>query len=145
MAPPNDDDLALFTERGRRLKLIVPSGAFSGVSEAWRRITKRSGVTGKSYKLLRKTGAWMTKQISGLEVSEMYLAHQEPGMNKAYAGRRWDKLDAALAEMRRQLEPMFRAGGNCGESRFQQRLYNESNGLLPFPPTPSAKRTASQT
>jgi hypothetical protein len=141
IAPPNEEDLALFTERGRRLKLIAPSGAFSGVSEAWRRIVKRSGVKG-SYKLLRKTGAWMTKQIGGLEVSEMYLAHQEPGTNKAYAGRRWDKLDAALMEMRQQLAAMFKAGGHCGDSRFRQSTYNESNGLLPFPapPKPNAFR-----
>lgn len=136
MAGPNPEDLALFTDRGRRLKCVAPSGVYSGVSEAWRLIVKRSGVPKGTYKLLRKTGAWMLKQIGGLEVSEMYLAHQEPGMNKHYAGRRWDKLDAALLEMRKQLEPMFRAGRPCGESQFEQSLFNDSNGLLPFPSPP---------
>jgi integrase len=143
IARPNPDDLALFTERGRRLKSVAPSGVYSGVSEAWRVIVRRSGVQG-TYKLLRKTGAWMTKQIGGLEVSEMYLAHQEPGMNKAYAGRRWDKLDVALAEMRKQLEPMLRAGGHCGEMRFRQATFNESNGFLPFPVPPNQRHADSK-
>lgn len=108
MAPPNKEDYALLTERGGRLKCICKSGVFSGVSEAWRKIMKRSGVKG-SFKRLRKTGAWMTKRIGGLEVSEMYLSHSEPGTNKHYAGREWSKLDAALVEMWRQLEPMFEA------------------------------------
>jgi integrase len=107
MADPNDDDIALFTERGRRLKSVVRSGVLSSVSQAWRLLVERSGIEPGSFKLLRKTGARMTKVIGGLEVSELYLAHQEPGQNKAYAGRRWELLDAALGEMRRQLAPMF--------------------------------------
>jgi hypothetical protein len=49
----------------------------------------------------------MAKVHGGLEVSEMYLAHAEVGMNKHYAGRDWDKLETALAVMGEQLAPMF--------------------------------------
>lgn len=69
MALPNDEDIALLTERGKRLKSVCASGAFSGISEAWRKVAKRSGVTKGSYKLLRKTGAWMTTQ-SGVTRSD---------------------------------------------------------------------------
>jgi integrase len=120
IASPNEEDIALFTAHGGRLKCVCQSGVFSGVSEAWRKIRGRSGVSG-SFKLLRKTGAWMTKRIGGLEVSEMYLSHSEPGMNKHYAGRPWDKLDAALVEMRRQLQPMFDSTKKAGAVRFRKR------------------------
>jgi integrase len=120
MAPSNPEELAILTERGRRLKEVRHVGHKDAFWQAWRQMAMRSGIKRGSPKLLRKTGAWMTKQIGGLEISEMYLAHQEPGMNKAYAGRRWDKMHAALSEMRLQLQPMFDAAIYTGDGRYSE-------------------------
>lgn len=99
--------LVCLTERGERLVEQTPTRDRDATRQAWRYILDRSGVRRLSYGKLRKTGAWMAKVIGGLEVSEMYLAHAELGMNKHYAGRDWDKLDAALTVMRGQLGAMF--------------------------------------
>lgn len=100
--------IVCLTEQGKPLIESNANGLRDSTHQAWRIISKRASVN-KSFGKLRKTGAWITKQVSGLEVSEIYLAHTEIGMNKHYAGRNWDRLNEALAEMRRQLQPMFEA------------------------------------
>lgn len=101
--------LVCLTERGEPLIDFQRDG----VHAAWRHLTVNAGVRHLSYGKLRKTGAWMTKRIGGLEVSEMYLAHVERGMNKHYAGRDWDKLDAALKIMRVEIGPMLQNVEEC--------------------------------
>jgi integrase len=103
-----DGDLALLTKTGTPLIEEFQTERRDAISQSWRWIQRRSGVKG-SFKLLRKTAATMIKQIAGLEASEMMLAHTEPGINKAYAGRQWDKLDDALMVMWKQLQAMFAA------------------------------------
>jgi len=95
--------LVCLTERGQPLLQSTITSDRDAVRQAWRYILDRSGVRRLSYGKLRKTGAWMIKVIHGLEASEMYLAHSEPGMNKHYAGRDWDKLATALSVMGEQL------------------------------------------
>lgn len=86
-------------------------GVTDSARVVWRAIRQRSGVD-KPHKLLRKTAARMAKQIGGLEISEMILAHSEGGMNKHYSGRNWEALDKATDAMRTQLESMFN-GASC--------------------------------
>jgi integrase len=108
--PPNRKGLVCLSDRGEPLLEQTPTRDRDAIRQAWRMILDRSGLPSNrrlSFGKLRKTGAWMTKTIGGLEVSEMYLAHVELGMNKHYAGRDWDKLDAALMVMRSQLSTML--------------------------------------
>ena len=50
---------------------------------------------GRSFYSLRKTGATLIEQIDPA-VTEMYLAHAEPGTKAAYAQRDWARLEKAL-------------------------------------------------
>lgn len=95
--------LVCLTERGEPLV----GHKRDSVHASWRYLTVNAKVRHMSYGKLRKTGAWMTKQLGGLEVSEMYLAHVEGGLNHHYANRDWGKLDAALTVMRSKLSPML--------------------------------------
>lgn len=106
--PSERKGLVCQTERGEPLV----DGQRDSVHAAWRYLTVNAGVRHLSYGKLRKTGAWLVKVAGGLEVSEMYLAHVEAGMNKHYAGSDWAKLDAALTVIRSQVGGMFaeRAG-----------------------------------
>ncbi len=64
------------------------------------RLLKKQGLhnTGRGFYSLRKTGASCIEKIDPL-ATEMYLAHAEPGMKKAYAQRDWDRLEKAVVEM----------------------------------------------
>ena len=108
--PPSG--IACLTERGKPLMEQTADKQRDAISIVWKRIlddAKMPKARRLSFGFLRKTGAQMVKKIGGLEVSEMYLAHNEPGLNKHYAGRSWDKLKAAMTEMRQQLQPMIDA------------------------------------
>lgn len=39
--------------------------------------------------------------------TEMYLAHAEPGMKRAYAQRNWSRLDRALKKMEKRLSDVL--------------------------------------
>lgn len=41
-------------------------------------------------------------------VTEMYLAHVEPGMKRHYAQRDWGRLDRALVKMERRLRSVLK-------------------------------------
>jgi len=101
--------LVCLTERGKPLLELTPGGCRDATQQAWRYIIERAGVRKLSFGKLRKTGSWLAKVVGGLDVSEMYLAHNEVGMNKHYAGRDWGKLDGALDTMRSQLMPLLSA------------------------------------
>ena len=60
---------------------------------------RKVGVNGgRGFSSLRDTGATMIKEIDPA-VTEMYLAHSEPGMKKHYAHRDWARLERAIWEM----------------------------------------------
>ncbi len=100
--------LVCLSEQGESLVVISPTSERDSIQAAWRNIIDRcEGVRKLSFGKLRKTGAWMIKIAGGLEASEMYLAHGEPGMNKHYAGRDWSKLENALTAMRSQVTPLL--------------------------------------
>ena len=113
MADGHAESLALLTRDGKPLLEDTKENRRNAVRPSWAYVMQQAKVTG-TFKLLRKTGARMAKAIGGLEVSEMYLSHAEPGLNKHYAGRRWDKLAEALATMHGQLLPML---GMMAESK----------------------------
>lgn len=101
-------ELAFANEAGQPLVVEAMDGRSDSIHKPWARLAKRSGVTG-TFKLLRKTAAWMTKQAADLETSEMMLSHTAGAttgagkMNRHYAGRDWQKLAGALLVIRHQL------------------------------------------
>src|SRR5439155_9845176 len=60
-----------------------------------------------SFKYLRKTGADMIRRIAGKEVAEIYLAHQDMTMARAYTNPDFKRLAKALRKMREQLVPVL--------------------------------------
>lgn len=70
------------------------------VSNTFVRLLKKQGLhnTGRGFYSLRRTGASCIEKIDPL-ATEMYLAHVEQGMKRAYAQRDWARLDRALVEM----------------------------------------------
>lgn len=101
-------ELAFVSESGQPLVVEALDGRTDSINKPWARLAKRSGVNG-TFKLLRKTAAWMTKQAADLETSEMMLSHTEGAttgagkMNRHYAGRDWHRLSEALRVVRDQL------------------------------------------
>jgi hypothetical protein len=101
-------ELALLSETRQPLVSETLDGRSDLIQKPWARLAKSADVTG-TFKLLRKTAAWMVKRVADLETSEMMLAHTEGSstntgkMNKHYAGRDWQKLAGALRTMRDQL------------------------------------------
>jgi integrase len=115
-------DLAFVSESGQPLVVEGLDGRTDSVHKPWARLAKRSGVSG-TFKLLRKTAAWMTKQAADLETSEMMLSHTEGAMtgagkmNRHYAGRDWQKLAATLLVVRNQLLAAGVLKGGPGPNR----------------------------
>ena len=50
----------------------------------------------------RQTGATLIDAIDS-DVTEMYLAHAEPGMKKAYVQRDWKRLGRALVKLEKKV------------------------------------------
>jgi hypothetical protein len=115
-------ELALLSETGMPLVAESLDGRSDLIHKPWMRLAGRADVTG-TFKLLRKTAAWMIKKIAGLETSEMMLAHIEGSasgtgkMNKHYAPRDWQKLADALLVMR---EKLLEAGVLKGDEEKEQ-------------------------
>lgn len=94
----------ILTQQDNPLVEVRETGRRDAIDQAWSSLVPRSGI-GRwlGFRFLRKTGANAVKRLGGLEESEMYLAHQEPGLNKNYANRNWDKMWACLGRFREQL------------------------------------------
>jgi len=74
------------------------------IDQSWKLLYPRVGLDRVlGFRFMRKTGADAIKRLGGLEESEMYLAHQESGLNKHYANRNWPKLWTCLERFRAQL------------------------------------------
>jgi integrase len=103
-APENRHRAWLLTRDGNELVEESRACRKDAVDQAWKALWPRTGMPGwRGHRFLRKTGANAVKKLGGLEESEMYLAHQEPGLNKHYANRNWDKMWACLGRYRAQL------------------------------------------
>jgi hypothetical protein len=103
-APANEKHLWLLTEAGNPLVDSDQMWRRDAIDKSWDSLRARSGMKRwLGYRFLRKTGASAVKRLGGLEESEMYLAHQELGLNKHYANRQWPKLWACLARYRSEL------------------------------------------
>jgi integrase len=103
-APDNAHRSWLLTREGNELVEDTRECRKDAIDQAWTALWPRSGLPGwRGHRFLRKTGANAVKKLGGLEESEMYLAHQEPGLNKHYANRNWEKMWACLDRYRAQL------------------------------------------
>lgn len=103
-APDNPDRRVLLTSRGNALVSVTKTWRRDAIKQVWSPlVNKIDGVRPLGFRFLRKTAADAMKRIGGLEVSEMFLAHREPGLNKAYANRDWSRMHRALAEYRTTL------------------------------------------
>jgi len=70
-----------------------------GIRTMFEKLRKRVGLqTGRGFYTLRKTAATEIERIDPT-VTEMFLGHVERGMKKHYAGRDWERLDAAVDRM----------------------------------------------
>ncbi len=77
---------------------------WDAIATAFHRLQKKTGVNdGRGFYCLRKTGASMIEQIDPA-ATEMYLAHVENGMKRAYAQRDWGRLEKALLGMWEQVK-----------------------------------------
>lgn len=106
----NPNDSAVVTALRKPLIQQRNMGRRDAVRKAWVDVVSALPEARRlSFKYLRKSGArlirHMADNIGGDAVAEMYLSHADSqhGILKAYSGRSWDKLAAALIEMRRQL------------------------------------------
>lgn len=103
-APQNPDQRVVMTTRNNKLVSVTRSWRRDAINQVWLPLVKSTdGVRPLGFRFLRKTSADAMKRIGGLEVSEMFLAHQEPGLNKAYANRDWPRMHRALCEYRNTL------------------------------------------
>ena len=62
---------------------------------------------GRGFHCLRKTGATMIERIDPA-ATEMYLAHVENGMKRAYAQRDWGRLERATVVMLGQVKDVLK-------------------------------------
>ncbi len=103
-AKPNDDLRWLLTLADGPLVEVTPTHRRDSIDQHWVPLLKRASVTEPlGFRFLRKTGANAIKRLGGLEESEMYLAHQEPGLNKHYANRNWQRMWSCLDRFRDEL------------------------------------------
>lgn len=102
--PENPGKLWLLTEYGNPLVETSFECRRDSVDQMWKLLCARTRLKRHlGFRFMRKTGASAIKRLGGLEESEMYLAHQEPGLNKSYANRNWDRMWACLEKFRAQL------------------------------------------
>lgn len=78
------------------------TGSNAVSSASWRLLGKVEIDGGRSFSSLRNTGASMIEEIDPA-VTEMYLAHVEPGMKRHYAQRDWGRLARALVQLGKKL------------------------------------------
>jgi len=103
-AEDNGDRRWLLTEYGNPLVEVTPRTRRDAVEQAWKTLLRRIDPNRRlGFRFLRKTGADAIKRLGTLEESEMYLAHAEPGINKAYANRNWGRMWGCLRQLRLQL------------------------------------------
>lgn len=103
-APENPELRWLLTNYGNPLVEVTPTTRRDAIEQAWKSLVERSEVERRlGFRFLRKTGADAIKRLGGLDLSEMFLSHQEPGLNKHYANRDWPKLWTCLQELRDQM------------------------------------------
>lgn len=103
-APANCDLRWLLTQDGLPLVQVNQACRRDSIDQHWKQLVVRARLgEWMGFRFLRKTGANAIKRLGGLEESEMYLAHQEPGLNKAYANRNWERLWKCLDGFRKQL------------------------------------------
>jgi len=94
----------LLTGAGKQLVEVTETHRRDSIGQSWKQLFARTpDLDWMAFRYLRKTGASAIKRLGGLEESEMYLAHQEVGLNKHYANRNWDRLWACLEQYRAQL------------------------------------------
>ncbi|MEO0511755.1 MAG: hypothetical protein AAF108_02520 [Planctomycetota bacterium] len=94
----------LLTSYGNPLVEVTRRTRRDAIEQAWKRMLSTSGIERRlGFRYLRKTGADAIKRMGSLEESEMYLSHAEPGINKVYANRNWDRMWACLQQLRAEL------------------------------------------
>ena len=106
-APANPEKRWLLSQTGLPL-VRVEEFRRDAIYEAWKRTlakTEESKVQRLGFRFLRKTAANWLKQHGGLEVSDMFLSHGEPGgeINRFYANRRWELMWESLGAFREAL------------------------------------------
>jgi integrase len=103
-APQNGELRWLLTERGNPLVEVNARTRRDAIEKHWAKLVLEAKLDRHlGFRFLRKTGADAIKRLGGLEESEMYLSHQEPGINKAYANRNWSRMWECLRQLRQQL------------------------------------------
>ncbi|MFZ2874985.1 MAG: hypothetical protein WAZ94_10955 [Phycisphaerales bacterium] len=103
-AAENGERRWLLTDYGNPLVEVTPRTRRDAVEQAWKALLQRIDPDRRlGFRFLRKTGADAIKRLGTLEESEMYLAHAEPGINKAYANRNWGRMWECLRQLRLQL------------------------------------------
>lgn len=103
-APANRDLRWLLTEDANSLVEVNAKCRRDSIDQHWKQLIARAQIGDwMGFRFLRKTGANAIKRLGGLEESEMYLAHQETGLNKAYANRNWGRMWRCLEQFRDEL------------------------------------------
>ncbi len=103
-AAANADLRWFLTDPGLPLVEVTATHRRDSVDQHWKALIKRAApMPWMGFRFLRKTGANAIKRLGGLEESEMYLAHQEAGMNKHYANRNWPRMWECLERYRLEL------------------------------------------
>lgn len=103
-AEENGERRWLLTEYGNPLVEVTPRTRRDAVEQTWKALLRRIAPDRRlGFRFLRKTGADAIKRLGTLEESEMYLAHAEVGINKAYANRNWGRMWECLRQLRLQL------------------------------------------
>lgn len=103
-APDNPERRWVLSGEGNALVEVNELCRRDAIDQAWKSLHRRVPDTRwLGFRFLRKTGADAIKRLGGLEESEMFLAHQEPGLNKAYANRNWNRMWRCLEAFRAEL------------------------------------------
>lgn len=103
-AAENGERRWLLTDYGNPLVEVTARTRRDAIEQVWKELLDETTLVRRlGFRFLRKTGADAVKRLGSLEESEMFLSHQEPGINKAYANRNWAKMWTCLRQLRLQL------------------------------------------
>ncbi len=103
-APKNAECRWLLTKHAKPFVEVNQFSRRDAIDQGWKTWRSRARLSRDlGFRFLRKTGASAVKRLGGLEESEMYLSHAEPGINKAYANRNWSRMWKCLTAFRAEL------------------------------------------
>ncbi|MFP4145093.1 MAG: hypothetical protein ACLFV3_08100 [Phycisphaeraceae bacterium] len=114
---PARGELVMMTARGKAYTRQRIANQWAALGERIESQEKKALTWWLSFKHLRKTAAQLVREASDGEIAGVFLCHGKPVASDCladvYSNRPFDRVAAALKEVRGRLEPMFAAAPNA--------------------------------